>query len=155
MADLLILAAPVLVLALCFCGWQAALRLLVWVPATAQVARGGYSEVEQQDDFWHGGASLSTLRGYNIRDGEGSRLIEDEVVFTDGEGKQRRALVERRVTRGWRPDGLFTIWYLPADPARVTAFGPFHWALLALLCAAALAALFAFGPEAAAQARWG
>ena len=154
MTDLLIVAAPLLTLAMLFCGWQAVQRLLVWVPTTAQVARSGYSALEQQDDFWHGGSTLSTLRGVNLRDGEGDRLIEDEVIFTDADGERRRALVERRVPRGWRPDGLFTIWYHPADPARVTAFGPFHWALLALLCAGALAGLFAFGTELAAPGRW-
>jgi hypothetical protein len=150
MTDLLIFAAPVLMLALLFCAWRAAILLLVWVPTTAQVAKGGYSALEQQDDFWHGGASLTTLRGYDLRDGEDSRLIEDEVVFTDDDGAQHRALVERRVARGWRPDGLFTIWYHPADPARVTAFGPFHWAMLSLLCAAALAGLFTYGLQLAA-----
>lgn len=145
MADLIILAAPLLMLALLFCGWRAGQLLLVWVPATAQVARGGYSELEQQDDFWHGANSLLTLRGYDARDGEGTRLIDDEVIFTGGNGEQRRARVQRRVARGWRPDGIFTIWYHPADPARVTAFGPGHWAMLSLFFAAALAALFAYG----------
>lgn len=60
-------------------------------------------------------------------------------------------MIERRVSRGWRPDGLFTIWYHPAGPARVTAFGPLHWSVLVLFFAAALAALFVYGPQVAGK----
>ncbi len=150
MTDLLIIAAPALMLAMLWCLWRAGQLLLVWSPAVAHVWTSGYSELEQQDDYWHRDNSLASLRGFDWRDGEDSRSIEDEVVFEDREGNKCRATVSRRVARGWRPDGILTIWYDPADPARATAFGPGTWALMALLCAAGLASLFAFGIELAA-----
>lgn len=146
MRDLLILAAPLLMLSLLYCGWRAARLFLTWNPAAATVSRSDYSSGEQQDDFWRGGPGVGSLRGLDWRDGEDSRLIEDEVSFTDSDGERRRAVVERRVAAGWRPDSVFTIWYDPADPARrVTAFGPGHWLGLALLFAGALAGLFSLG----------
>ena len=96
MADLLIFAAPLLMLAMLFCGWQALQRLLVWIPTTAFVSRGGYSALEQQDDFWHGGGTIDAARLQCGRR-RGQRLIEDEIRFTDAEGNERCATVERRV----------------------------------------------------------
>ena len=150
MTDLLIVAAPALMLAMLWCLWRAGLLLLVWAPAVAHVWTSGYGALEQQDDYWHRGNDIATLRGSDWRDGEDSRSIEDEVVFEDRDGNKCRAMVRRNVARGWRPDGIFTIWYDPADPARATAFGPGSWALMALLCAAGLAGLFVFGAELAA-----
>ena len=146
MRDLLILAAPLLMLSLLYCGWRAARLFLAWNPAAATVWQSDYTDGQRQDDFWRGGPGVGSLRGWDGRDGEDSRLIEDEITFTDAGGERRRAVVERRVAAGWRPDSVFTIWYDPADPARrVTAFGPGHWLGLALLPAGALAGLFSFG----------
>ena len=149
--DLLIIAAPALMLAMLWCLWRAARLFFSWNPAAAHVRNSGYSELEQQDDYWHGDNRLATMRGWDWRDGEGSRSIEDEVTFDDADGNMRRAAIRRQVARGRRPDGIITIWYDPADPARATAFGPGSWALMALLCAGGLASLFALGMELAAK----
>jgi hypothetical protein len=150
MRDLLILAVPLLTLAVFYCGWRAASLFLGWNPAVATVRRSDYDSAEQQEDFWSFGATLFTRRGWNWRDGEGQRLIEDEISFKDSDGTLRVATVERRVRRGWRPFGVYTIWYDPADPSRVTAFGPGYWLLIAFAMAAALASVFATGMQTAA-----
>jgi hypothetical protein len=121
--DLVVLAVPCLMLAMLFCCWRAVNLFGTWRAATATVRDSDYSERERQDDFWHFGFTIGTIRGWNWRDGENARLITDKVEFIDSDGEQRRATVERRVHRGWRPSGAYTLWYDPNDPARVTAFG--------------------------------
>lgn len=151
MTDILILAAPMLLLASLYCLWRAVMLFRTWNPAAAIVWKSGYSELEREDDFWHFGATLGTIRGLNWRDGKNARWIEDEVQFTDAAGERRRAVVARRVSRGWRPDGVFTIWYDPAAPGCVTAFGPGHWVMLAAVWAACLAFVFMAGMQLAAK----
>jgi hypothetical protein len=143
--DLLILAAPALMLALLYCLWRAGHLLAAWRPAVASVTGSDYDRAQQSEDFWCFGFTLFTSRGWNWRDGEHGRLIEDEISFDDRTGQSHRATVQRRVRRGWRPSSVYTIWYDPEDPARVTAFGPFHWLMLALVWAVTLASLFNLG----------
>jgi Protein of unknown function (DUF3592) len=141
--DLIILAAPCLMLAMLYCLWRAASLFGSWKAATATVRDSDYSEREREDDFWHFGFTVGTLRGFNWRDGDHARLIQDRIEFTDADGEQHRATVERRVRRGWRPSGAYTVWYDPKDPAQVTAFGPGYWLMIALAMGAALVGIFA------------
>lgn len=134
-------------LAVLYCCWRAASLFGAWRAATATVRDSDYSERERIDDFWHFGSTLGTIRGWNWRDGDHGRLIVDTIEFSDATGATHRTIVERRVRRGWRPSGAYTVWYDPADPARVTAFGPGHWLMLALAWGAALAAVFALCVE--------
>jgi hypothetical protein len=140
--DVLILAAPALMLAMLYCCWRALNLFRTWTPAVATVWQSDYTDAERSDDFWHFGVTLGTLRGWNWRDGENGRLIEDEVMFTDAEGKSRRATVERRVRRGWRPSSVYTIWYDPADPNQVTAVGPGYWLMMMAVFATMLVGVF-------------
>ena len=144
MADLLTAAAPLLMLALLYCGWRAGRLLLSWAPATATVWRSDYSELERQEDFWTQD-DCRTARGWNLEDSADHREIDEIVTFEDRDGRRHRANVRRQVRRGWRPDGIYTIWYDPADPRRVAASGPASWLLAALLAGAALAWLFTAG----------
>jgi len=138
MKDLVVLAAPCLMLALLYCCWRGVNLLGNWRAATAIVRDSDYSEREREDDFWHFGSTLGTIRGWHWRDGEHARLITDTIDFTDAQGEEHRTTVERRVRRGWRPSGAYTVWYDPSDPTKVTAFGPGYWLIIALACGAAL-----------------
>lgn len=133
MADVLVLAALVCWLLFVFCLWQALRLLGTWQPAPAMVWRSDYSEGQQSEDFWSFGMTMFTSRGWNWRDGEDTRYIEDEIRFRDRDGIERRALVHRWVHRGWKPAGAYTVWYDPADPSRATVLGPFTWAAWAVL----------------------
>lgn len=143
--DLLMAGVAGLVLGPCWCLWRAAMLLTGWQVAVAHVWRGGYSDLERLDDFAHMQQSIGTLRGFDIRDGEGKRWIEDEVVFETPAGERIHAIVGRQVQRSWKPSGVFRVWYERADPQRVTAYGPGYWSLMALLTLAALFATFAWG----------
>lgn len=140
--DLVVIAAPCLMLAMLYCCWRAVNLFGTWRAATATVRDSDYSERERQDDFWHFGFTPGTIRGWNWRDGENARLITDRVTFADASGEQHRATVERRVRRGWRPSGAYTVWYNPNDPAQVTAFGPGYWLMIAVAFGAALIGVF-------------
>lgn len=144
MADLLIIAAPLLMLAFLYCGWRAGRLLLNWRPATATVWRGDYGELDQWEDFWIKPDHLTT-RGWSIADAAEHRETNEVVAFHDQEGRRHRANVRRQVQQGWKPDGVYTIWYDPADPTRATAYGPGSWLVSALLCAVALAWIFTGG----------
>ncbi|MFY8195946.1 hypothetical protein [Novosphingobium sp. B1] len=143
--DLLMAGVAALVLGLCWCLYRSATLLRGWQVAVAHVWRGGYSDLERLDDLAHMQQSIGTLRGFDIRDGEGKRWIEDEVVFETPEGQRIHALVGRQVQRSWRPSGVFRVWYDRTDPQRVTAYGPGYWFMMALLTVAALAFVFAWG----------
>jgi hypothetical protein len=130
MIDALIVAAPLLALAALYCLWRAGHLLAAWRPAVANVMATDYDADQQSEDFWSFGFTLFTRRGWNWRDGRNGRLIEDRNLFEDAAGTRRRATVARRVRRGWHPSAVYTVWYDPNDPARVTAFGPGHWLLL-------------------------
>ena len=145
MNDVLTLAVPCLVLAMLYCVWRAATLFQTWKPTVATVAKSGYGELDQNDDFWHIGLTIATRSGWNWRDGENARLIEDENTFTDDGGHHHRALIQRRVRRGWRPDNVYTIWYDPACPERVTAFGPGYWLLMAVVWFVVLGSVFSVG----------
>jgi hypothetical protein len=145
MIDLLIVAVPLLVLAMLYCLWRAAHMFATLRPAVANVTRSDYDQGQQSEDFWSFGFTALTSRGWDWRDGENARLIEDEIVFEDDQGARHRATVRRRVRRGWRPYSVYTIWYDPEDPAKVTAFGPGHWIMLALVWGAVLVSLFSLG----------
>jgi len=140
--DVLILAAPALMLAMLYCSWRAFHLFRTWTPAAATVWQRDYTDAERSDDFWHFGFTIGTLRGWNWRDGDNARLIEDEVMFTDAEGRNRRVTVERRVRRGWRPSSVYTIWYDPADPNQATAFGPGYWLMMTAVFAVMLVGVF-------------
>ncbi|MEO0030726.1 MAG: hypothetical protein RIS94_484 [Pseudomonadota bacterium] len=141
MADLLLVAMLAAWLFFVFCVWQAIRLFGGWKPASAQVWRSDYTEDQQNEDRWCLGFTSFTSRGWNWRDGEDSRLIEDEIVFTTDQGREVRTLVQRRVDRGWRPSGVYTVWYDPADPRRATVLGPFYWAAMAALSLAAMVML--------------
>jgi hypothetical protein len=147
MRDLLVLAVPSLVLAICYCLWRAVTLMTAWRSALATVTKSDYDRDQQREDFWSFGFTAVTSRGWNWRDGKGGRWIEDEVTFADAEGRSRRLVVPRRVRRGWQPKSVFKIWYDPCDSDRVTSFGPGHWLLLALLWSFGLATVFRFGLE--------
>jgi hypothetical protein len=151
MIDLLIVAAPALALATLYCLWRAAHLVGSWRPAVASVTRSDYDAGQQSEDFWSFGFTLFTSRGWNWRDGKNGRLIEDDIQFEDGEGQPHRATIQRRVRRGWRPSSVYTVWYDPADPAKVTAFGPGYWILLAFVWGASLACLFNLGTKLAGR----
>ena len=142
MKTLVVLAAPCLMLAVLYCCWRAASLFGSRKPAIATVRDSDYSDTERRDDFWHFGFTLGTIRGWNWRDGQNARLISDQIDFTDAAGENHRATVQRRVRRGWRPSGAYTVWYDPNDPAQVTAFGPGHWLFIALVFGAALVSVF-------------
>ena len=145
MTDLLIVAAPLLAHACLYCCWRAVSLIANRRPAVATVWRSDYGELDQLDDFCHA-TPLGTARGWELGDSEASRLIHDVVSFTDARGERHRAHVSRRVTRGWRPDSIYTVWYDPADPSRrVTAQGPGSWLLGALLAGGLLLWLFTSG----------
>ena len=143
--DLLMAGVAGLVLGLCWCLYRFASLLSGWQVSVAHVWRGGYSDLERLDDFVHMQQSIGTLRGFDIRDGEGKRWIEDEVVFETTEGERIHTMVGRQVQRSWKPTSVFRIWYDRADPQRVTAYGPGYWFAMAILTAAALYATFAWG----------
>ncbi|NML96066.1 DUF3592 domain-containing protein [Novosphingobium olei] len=143
--DLLTLAIAALMLGTCWCVWRAATLFARWRPAVATVMRGGYSDAERLDDLLSMGASLGTRRGWDWRDGEGKRWIKDEVAFEVENGRTCRAIVGRQVTRAWKPSSVFRIWYDPADPARVTAYGPWYWSLMAAMSLGFVAAIAVWG----------
>lgn len=143
--DLLMAGVAALVLGLCWCLYRGVTLLTGWQVAVAHVWRGGYSDLERLDDFVHMQQSIGTLRGFDIRDGEGKRWIEDEVVFETAEGTRVHAMVGRQVQRSWKPSSVVRIWYCREDPQRVTAYGPGYWFAMALLTLAALYATFAWG----------
>lgn len=143
--DLLMAGVAALVLGLCWCLYRGVKLLTGWQVAVAHVWRGGYSDLERLDDFVHMQQSIGTLRGFDIRDGEGKRWIEDEVVFETADGTRVHAMVGRQVQRSWKPSSVFRIWYRRDDPQHVTAYGPGYWFLMALLTLAALYATFAWG----------
>lgn len=145
--DLLMAGVAALVLGLCWCLYRTITLLLGWQVALAHVWRGGYSDLERLDDLVHMQQSIGTLRGFDIRDGEGKRWIEDEVVFQTPEGARIHAMVGRQVQRSWKPASVFRIWYRRDDPQRVTAYGPGYWFLMALLTLAVLYATFAWGMD--------
>lgn len=140
MADLFLTIAFAAWLLFVFSIWQVARLLGGWQPAQAHVWRSDYTLEHQSADFWSLGLSGLTTRGWRWDDGENARLIEDEIVYTTRDGRERRALVSRRVARGRMPSGYYTVWYDPADPDQVTAIGPWHWGGTALVALALLAA---------------
>lgn len=103
-------------------------------PAAATVWRSDYTDAQRREDFWSFG-TIGTQRGFNWQDGQNARLIEDEIRFTTADGRQHATLVHRRVRRGWTPSSSYVVWYYPANPARVTAMGPYAWFGYALLAA--------------------
>ncbi|WP_421850654.1 hypothetical protein [Novosphingobium sp.] len=133
MAELLLIGALGAYLALVYCLFRALQLFGSWRPAAAIVWRSDYTEAQRSDDFWSFGFTIGTLRGFNWRDGDHARLIEDEIRFTATDGREHRAMVQRRVRRGWTPSSSYVVWYDPADPVRVTAQGPSFWLLHALL----------------------
>lgn len=143
--DLVMAGVAGLMLGLCLCLYRFATLLTGWQVAIAQVWRGGYRDLERLDDLAHMQQSLGTLRGWNWRDGEGKRWIEDEVVFQTPEGDRIHAMVGRQVQRSWKPASVFRVWYDRANPQNVTAYGPGYWLLMAILTIAALHAAFAWG----------
>ncbi|MCH7628294.1 hypothetical protein [Novosphingobium sp.] len=145
--DLLTLAIVGLMLGTCWCVWRACVLFGGWSPAVAQVTRGGYSADERLEDFLSMGRSIGTTRGWNWRDGEGKRWIEDEVAFETETGRTYHAVVGRQVTRAWKPSSVFRIWYDRADPSRVTAYGPWYWSLMAAMSLGFIAAICAWGMD--------
>ncbi len=145
--------------AMVLAAWRVMRMLSGWQPTVADVWKSDYTESDQWQDRWSLGNDMLTTRGFNWRDGEDERLITDEIVYTTSNGQQHRALVERQVWRGRRPDSVYTVWYDEADPDRVTPRGPGYWALVALAGAAVMVAaiynLAMFGglPAALAQLR--
>ncbi|MCX7285252.1 MAG: hypothetical protein NTX28_14625 [Novosphingobium sp.] len=145
--DILMVGTAALVLSICWCLYRFVTLLTGWHVAVANVWRGGYSELERFDDFSRFGFTPGSLRGWNIRDDEGMRWIEDEVVFETAEGEKVRAIVGRQVRRSRRPDSVYRLWYDRADPRRVTVHGPGQWLLLAFVLTTFLAGIFAWGIE--------
>ena len=111
--------------------WRIARLLGGWSPAVAHVERSDYTENQQWEDRWLFNAPMMTSRGWNWRDGEDERLIEEDIVYTLADGTQHRAIIERRVARGWRPSTVYTVWVSNDDPNRVTVRGPLYWSMVA------------------------
>ena len=149
MADLLVIAAPLLMLALLYCGWRAGRLLVRWKPATATVWRGDYDELDQLEDFWIKPDHLTT-RGWSMFESDEHREVDELVSFTDADGHSRRAPIRRQVQQGWDPDSIYTIWYDPNDPERATFYGPGSWLIGAVLAGGALAWIFMAGAKIAA-----
>ena len=139
MRDLVIVAAPLLMLWLLYCLWRAQHVLRTWCPAAATVWKSDYSDTERADDRMMG--VMMGLPIHPIR-----RLTIDDVVFTDEQGVQRKVGLQHRVARGTERESVRTIWYHPADPQRVTAHGPGRWLIRALKSAVVLGAIFYWGP---------
>ncbi|WP_408591869.1 DUF3592 domain-containing protein [Novosphingobium sp.] len=133
MADFIIVAIVADALFVLLCLWQVLTLLSGWRPALARVWRSDYTRDQQREDFWSFGMTAFTSRGYNWRDGEDTRLVEDEIVFTGDDGREHRALMQRQVARGWQPTQNYGVWYNPANPAQVTVRGPLYWSFLAIL----------------------
>ena len=127
MVEVLSVGAVGAVLAFLFCLFRGLTMLGRWRAAPARVWRSDYTEMQQHDDFWSMGFTLGTARGFDWRDGQHSRRIEEEIVYTRSDGTDHRAVVHRQVRRGWRPNAAYVVWYDPANPEKVTAFGPFSW----------------------------
>ncbi|WP_225205177.1 DUF3592 domain-containing protein [Novosphingobium huizhouense] len=145
--DLLTFAIAALMLGACGCTWRAAVLFAGWSPAVATVMRSGYGEADRRDDFLSMGLSFATRRGWDWRDGEGKRWIEDEVAFETAAGERRRAIVGRQVTRAWQPSSVLRIWYDRADPTRVTAYGPWYWNAMTVLSLGFVAAIALWGMD--------
>lgn len=155
MGDFLVVAMVGFAMFAVFCFWRVCTLLGGWKPAVAHVWRSDYTQDQQSEDRWSLGMTAFTSRGYNWRDGDDMRWVEDEIRFTDASGHEHRALVQRHVIRGWRPSQNYPIWYDPADPTKVTARGPFHWCGIGLLSAVVVVmlvrVLLALGPAAFTQ----
>jgi len=143
MRDLVIIAAPLLMLWLLYCLWRAQHLLRTWCPAAAIVWKTDYSDTERADD-----CNFQAMLGLPLlRIDPVGRMTVDDVLFTDLDGVQRKVAVQHRVARGTDRQSARTIWYDPADPQRrVTADGPGRWLMRALKCGLVLAAMLSWGP---------
>ena len=110
MTDLILVALFGAWLFFAFSVWQVVRLLSGWKPAAAKVWHSDYSEAQQREDFWSFGMTAFTSRGWNWRDGEDQRYIEDEIVYTPQDGRERRSVVKRYVHRGWKPSNVYTVW---------------------------------------------
>lgn len=131
-------AIGALTLASLACLWRAAHMFMSWNIVVGAVRRSGYSEIDQQADYWATAGQPDLVNDL-------PRLTEDDVGFTDAAGERRVASVRRLVGRGGRPSSVISLWYDPADAQRVTAFGPGSWLLAALACGGAVAGLLRLG----------
>lgn len=118
--------------AMAFAMWRIVRLFGGWSPAVANVERCDYTENQQWEDRWLFNSPMMTSRGFNWRDGEDERLIEEDIVYTLADGTQHRAIIERRVLRGWRPSTVYTVWVNDEDPSRVTVRGPLYWSMVML-----------------------
>ncbi len=147
MIDIVMVWAGGLVLGMFWCLYRFVTLMQGWHVAVAVVWKSGYSDLERFDDMAHLGSTLGTLRGWNIRDEEGMRWTEDEVVFTTAEGQKVHAMVGRQVARSRRSDSVFRVWYNRANPQALTVRGPGQWLFTALFQFALLFGLFFWGVD--------
>ena len=137
MGDLVIFAAPALVLGILYCTYRALALFSGWRPTAAVVWSTDYPEEQQRDDFW----GFGLWRGWRLSDGAHGRLIAETVHYRDEDGERHVADVKRYVRRGWRPNGAHVIWYDTADPNNATGIGPGHWLITAIALAIGLVAV--------------
>lgn len=96
-----------------------------WHACMAQVRASDYTEQQQWEDRWL--PRMASSRGFNWRDGEDERLIDETIAYTTLDGIEYVTTIERQVVAGWRPDSVYTIWYKDSDPERITLRGPLTW----------------------------
>lgn len=114
--------------------WQAAVMLASWRSAAAVVMKSDYTETDQWQDRWTRGSFRLLSSDWSWLDGQDTRLVNDEIVYTPADGRQRHGLVSRRVMRAWwtSPSGAYLVWYEESNPDRVTTRGPWNWLAIAL-----------------------
>jgi hypothetical protein len=110
--------------------WWVAVMLAGWQSAAATVTKSDYTDTDQWQDRWaHGNYRLMSGNS-GLLDDEDSRLVHEDIAYTPADGRERHAMVTRRVARArWRggPAGAYVVWYDQANPDRVTPRGPFYW----------------------------
>ena len=82
---------------------------------------------------------------------ETARLTECWYSYEDDAGTRHTVQLTATVYRGQSPDPSILLWYDPANPARVSRFGPVFWCLIAVTLIAATAWLVMRGEAAMAM----
>ena len=137
LADLAVIAVPVLTLAILYCLWRAWQLCTRWVPANAMVVKRGSSQADRDCDSTAAMAEALIDPLYAL---ETNEAVDDRVRFVDGEGRERHAFVSRNIGP-FSGGGDLVIWYDPRSND-VTAAGPSHWLLWAAIWASVLMGVF-------------
>jgi hypothetical protein len=129
----LVLALVVLgALAAQYAAWLAWRNFMIWQPVSARLTGSDYREAERHFDRM----PVYAMAG---DDAETARLTECWYSYDDDGGARHTVQLTTMVNRGQSPDPSKVIWYDPANPARVSRFGPGFWSLIAVTLIAATA----------------